>query len=67
MAYFTNTVTQTGFNGVLASLPALALYAVAVRQQRRALAKLDHAQLNDIGLTAKQARTEVKRPFWDIH
>lgn len=31
---------------------------------RKALEKLDAAQLRDIGLTTDQARTEWDKPFW---
>lgn len=34
-------------------------------RSRRALAALDDAALNDIGLTRREAQTEARRPFWD--
>lgn len=34
-------------------------------RQRRALARLDDAALQDIGLTRKEAETEARRPIWD--
>ena len=36
-----------------------------VWRSRRALAALDNAALNDIGLTRVQAQNEAGRPFWD--
>lgn len=35
-----------------------------LRRTRRALSTLDDHMLRDIGLTAKQARRESKRHFW---
>lgn len=67
MTYFANTASNSGFQHTVASLPTLAVQAMAVFKQRRALAELDHTQLSDIGLTTKQAQTEAKRPFWDFH
>ena len=34
-------------------------------RQRRALAKMDAAQLDDLGLTRSEAQAEAARPFWD--
>jgi uncharacterized protein YjiS (DUF1127 family) len=34
-------------------------------RQRRALARLSNAQLQDIGVTRAQADAEAARPFWD--
>lgn len=39
---------------------------VAVRRQRRNLAKLDQAALRDLGLTQSDVRAELKRPVWDV-
>lgn len=38
---------------------------MALHRQRRALARLDAADLADIGLTRAQAEAEAKRPVWD--
>ena len=38
---------------------------LALRQQRRALARLDAAQLRDIGRTLDEAQAEARRPIWD--
>ena len=37
-----------------------------VWHSRRALATLDDAALNDIGVTRVDAHTEANRPFWDV-
>jgi uncharacterized protein YjiS (DUF1127 family) len=34
------------------------------QRQRAALARLDARLLRDIGLTAQQARAEVRKPIW---
>lgn len=34
------------------------------RKTRKALVKLDHYQLHDIGLTRRQALEEAAKPFW---
>lgn len=34
-------------------------------RQRRALARLDEAALQDIGLSRREAETEARRPIWD--
>ncbi len=51
-----------------APIPMLAWLqkALALRRQRLQLARMDAAQLRDIGLTAEQARAEAKRPVWDV-
>ena len=35
-------------------------------RSRRALARLDDARLEDLGITPMEADTEARRPFWDI-
>ncbi|MEO1000877.1 MAG: DUF1127 domain-containing protein [Pseudomonadota bacterium] len=35
-------------------------------RERRALARLDAARLADLGLTAREASAEARRPFWDL-
>ena len=37
----------------------------ALRRQRQSLARLERAQLEDIGITAAEAARESQRPFWD--
>ncbi len=39
---------------------------VAVARERRALARLDARELDDIGIDPAAAAAEVARPFWDI-
>ncbi len=39
---------------------------VTVHHQRRRLSRLDDRALQDIGLTRDTARSEARRPFWDI-
>lgn len=35
-------------------------------RQRQALGKLDDAALADIGLSAREADTEARKPLWDV-
>ncbi|WP_037916710.1 DUF1127 domain-containing protein [Sulfitobacter sp. 20_GPM-1509m] len=35
-------------------------------RSRRALAQLDAAALDDIGVTAQEAHAEATRPVWDV-
>ncbi|KPP93671.1 MAG: putative conserved small protein [Rhodobacteraceae bacterium HLUCCA08] len=39
---------------------------LGVWHQRRCLARLDAAQLADIGITPAEAARESARPFWDL-
>lgn len=48
--------------GVLSRLRGM----LAVRAQRRALARLDEHALRDIGLTRDTALSEASRPIWDV-
>nr|WP_261384681.1 DUF1127 domain-containing protein [Vannielia litorea] len=43
-----------------------ALNLLALRRQRRALARLDAELLKDIGITPDEARTEAARRLWDV-
>ncbi len=47
------------------SFAQVLMRALGLARQRRALAKLAPEQLEDIGLSAEQARAEAARPFWD--
>ena len=38
----------------------------ALWRSRRALGALDAARLDDIGLSAKDAQAESRRPVWDV-
>lgn len=40
--------------------------AVTTYRQRQMLASLDAHMLEDIGIDPATARSEVKRPFWDL-
>lgn len=47
--------------------PAFALAdLMSLYRQRRALAALDAAALDDVGLSREAADTEAKRPVWDV-
>lgn len=39
---------------------------LALWQQRRALAKMDDRQLDDIGVSRADALAEATRPLWDV-
>jgi uncharacterized protein YjiS (DUF1127 family) len=47
------------------SLMTRVFWALSLQRQRRHLARLDDAQLADIGLTRAQAEKEAARPLWD--
>ncbi len=57
LAHTSRSNSRKPRKGLLAYLD---LYA-----QRRALAKLDQAQLRDIGVSRAEAEAEVARPPWD--
>lgn len=40
--------------------------AMTLRKQRRELAELPDALLEDIGYTRAEANQEAKRPLWDV-
>ncbi len=40
--------------------------AIAARKQRKVLKSLETAQLNDLGITYKQALREARKPIWDV-
>ena len=47
--------------------PAFSLFtALAVWRSRRALARLDAARLEDIGITRERAKREAEKPVWDV-
>ncbi len=56
------TLSGRDSRGILARL----WQGMALRQQRRALARLDAAQLRDIGRTHDEAQAEARRPVWDV-
>lgn len=59
-------VTRLQSRGLFAGLFARFDLALTARRQRRQLARLDHSQLADLGITADQAQQEAARSFWDV-
>ena len=55
-------IASTRRTGVVPRLFAM----IAVYRQRRHLARLDDAALNDIGVSRDEAEREASRPFWDL-
>ena len=53
---------RVGSRGIFARLAL----AHAAWRQRRALAQLDDAALNDIGISRTEAQDESRRPLWDV-
>ncbi len=47
-----------------AGWPGLVARWIRRRRQRRHLATLEDRLLQDIGITAEQARREIAKPFW---
>lgn len=41
-------------------------HALQTRRERKVLANMNTAQLNDIGLTPSQAHREAQKPIWDV-
>ncbi len=62
MTYYTDTGFSLAIQrpAIIARIQA----ALKVRKQRKALYSLTDAQLDDIGLTRKQADTEYAKSFW---
>lgn len=58
--------TDTGFNLAIQrpSIIVRITAALELRKQRKALYSLTDAQLDDIGLTRKEAATEYAKSFW---
>ena len=48
------------------SLLARLVFMMDVAKSRRALNQLDAGQLEDVGLSTKEADGEVARGFWDV-
>ena len=58
----TNTPTvKTSFSPI-----AWLVHAWETHRERRALARLDAARLEDIGLNYRDAQHEANRPVWDV-
>jgi uncharacterized protein YjiS (DUF1127 family) len=64
MAYIT-TSPAGSFSAPRPALIKTALRIAALWRSRRALAQLDAAQLDDIGISAKAAAKEARRAPWD--
>jgi uncharacterized protein YjiS (DUF1127 family) len=65
LAMHHDTVFAGAAYGRRARLPRLA-DMLELARQRRALARLDDARLEDIGLTREEALSEARRPVWDV-
>ncbi|SLN31447.1 hypothetical protein TRL7639_01324 [Falsiruegeria litorea R37] len=48
-----------------ASILKTLAHLVALHRQRKALARMDDAALDDIGVSRAQAAREASRPIWD--
>lgn len=62
----TMTIRRVQKQSILGRLAETLRLGAAARRQRAALANLDDALLTDIGLSARTAKTEADRPFWDV-
>ena len=54
------------FAGLSSEKPRNIFDFMAISRQRRQLATLDVAALEDMGLSREDVTTEASRPFWDI-
>ena len=54
---------RTVFTALAGIVPVMRLWLQRI-ETRRALAKLDTEHLEDVGLTAAEARRECQKPFW---
>ncbi len=63
-------ITQVSFSGPATATRPGTLRRIAALMalwhQRRVLAELDAARLEDIGITRHQARAEAARSIWDV-
>ncbi|MBY6047970.1 DUF1127 domain-containing protein [Vannielia litorea] len=71
MSFPASTLSSGALSGhhpaaIRGSLMTRALNLLALRRQRRALARLDAELLKDIGITPDEARTEAARRLWDV-
>ncbi len=72
--YKSNHIALAEFFCSRETIPPLAGIALQVAYQtvvwsnrvntRKALARLDKAQLDDIGVSEAEAKTELRKPFW---
>ncbi len=66
MTSFTTTRRTTAHRPVFTGVFGRFADILGVWRQRRHLAKLDDASLNDIGLTRAEADAESQKPIWDV-
>ena len=66
VATSTMTIRRVETQSIVDRLVDTVRLGFAAHHQRAALARLDDAQLADIGLTARTAMTEANRSFWDV-
>ena len=65
MAYIENNACYAASHSQVRSSASLRkIYNVW--RSRRALAALDDAALQDVGLSRVEAQSEANRPFWDV-
>lgn len=67
-------LTQLSQTAATQPLPVIAKWAIAFAaavtlwdrraRTRKSLARLDHADLHDIGITPEQAREEISKRYW---
>ena len=65
MTDMTASITRPARQGSASDLLANVRHWLRVARSRRALATLDATQLEDLGISASEARNEAARPFWD--
>lgn len=65
MTDMTASITRPARQGSAADLLTRITHWLNVARSRRALAALDATQLEDLGISASEAREEAARPFWD--
>lgn len=67
MSHYTSALTNVLFpNHNSASLTKWLMGAWAAYRSRVQLSQLEGHQLEDIGVSAAQAKAEAKRTFWDV-
>lgn len=68
MTTTTCKTSATPFTTPVSGLPFLTAlrFAIALRRQRAALAKLNAVALQDLGLSRDEALQEAARPVWDV-
>lgn len=66
MSYQSSTFGRRLAVGRAPSLLKALMSLDALYRSRRALSSLDNDRLADLGLDAESARSEAKRPVWDV-